>query len=143
MFYFLLYILLETLITVEIASKIGGLATFIEIVISGLIGLFLLTNFRYTFANSFMKLVNNEIDLDEFQRENIFSFLGAIFLIIPGFFSDILGILFQFSSIGTYFARKIFRLKPKQYKNYEKFKGDNNEEIIDVEIIDECKHISK
>ncbi len=44
------------------------MATFIEIVLSGLIGLFLLTNFRYTFTNSFLKLVNNEIDLDDFQK---------------------------------------------------------------------------
>ena len=142
MVYFLLYILLETLITVEIASKIGGLATFLEIVISGAIGLFLLMNFRYTLTNNAMMLFTKEIDIEQFQRDSIFAFLGAIFLIIPGFFSDILGVLLQFSTIGTYFATKVFGLKskPKEYKN---FKGDNYEEIIDVEIIDDSKFIDK
>ncbi len=142
MVYFLLYILLETLVTVEIASKIGGLATFLEIVISGVIGLFLLTNFRYTLVNNAMMLFSKEIDIEQFQRDSIFAFLGAIFLIIPGFFSDILGVLLQFSVIGTYFAKKVFGLKPKQ-KQYNNFKGETNDEIIDVEIVDEYKSISK
>ena len=140
MVYFLLYLLLETLVTVEIASKIGGLATFLEIIFSGAVGLFLLTNFRYTLANSAMRVFTKEIDIEEFQRDSIFTFLGAIFLIIPGFFSDIIGVLLQFSLIGTYFAKKVFGLKSKQHKN---FKGDINEEIIDVEIVDDNRHIGK
>ncbi len=142
MVYLLLYLLLETLISVEIASKIGSLATFLEIVISGVVGLFLLTKFKYTLANNVMMLFSKEIDIDQFQRDSIFAFLGAILLIIPGFFSDILGILFQFSSIVGYFRRKIFGFKSKKsYKTY--CKGDINDEIIDVEIVDEHKSISK
>ena len=116
MVYFLLYILLETLTTVNIASKIGGFATFLEIVFSAIIGLFLLTNFRYTLANNMMMLFSKEISIEEFQKLSIFSFLGAVLLIIPGFFSDILGVLLQFSSIGTFFAKKIFGLKYKNNK---------------------------
>jgi len=135
--YIVLYIFLETYITVEIASKIGAFATFIEIVVSALVGLFLLTNFRYTLANNAMMLFSKEIDMDEFVNLNIYSFVGAILLIIPGFFSDMIGILLQFSTIGTFFAKKILGLKtknkPKYYKNK---KGDFDEEVIDVEIID-------
>ncbi len=132
MFYFLLYILLETLTTVNISSKIGGLATFLEIVFSAIVGLFLLTNFRYTLANNAMMLFSKEISIEEFQKLSIFSFLGAILLIVPGFFSDILGILLQFSVVGTFFAKKIFGLK---YKNNNKNRGENNDEIIDVEVV--------
>lgn len=133
MVYFLLYILIETLTTVNISSKIGGLNTFLEIVFSAFVGLFLLTNFRYTLANNAMMLFSREIDADEFIKSNIYSFLGAILLIVPGFFSDILGVLLQFSVVGTFFARKIFKIKPKNSKTY---KGEVNDEIIDVEVID-------
>ena len=133
MFYFLLYILFETLTTVNISSKIGGFATFLEIVFSAIVGLFLLTNFRYTLANNAMMLFSREISIEEFQRLSIFSFLGAVLLIIPGFFSDILGLLLQFSAVGTFFAKKIFGLK---YKTNKKNRGENSDEIIDVEVVD-------
>ena len=136
MVFLLLYILLETLITVNIASKIGGFATFIEIVVSAFVGLFLLTNFRYTLANNAMMLFSKEIDQDEFLRNNIYSFIGAILLIVPGFFSDMLGVLLQFSTIGTFFARKVLKIKPKERKDFKNYKGETNDEIIDVEVID-------
>jgi UPF0716 family protein affecting phage T7 exclusion len=134
--YLLLYILLETLTTVNISSKIGGFATFIEIVVSAFVGLFLLTNFRYTLANNAMMLFSREIDMDEFTKLNIYSFIGAVMLIIPGFFSDILGVLLQFSVVGTFFAKKIFGIKEKKYTNNKTYKGDMDGEIIDVEVID-------
>ena len=134
MIYFLVYILLETLTTVNISSKIGGFSTFLEIVFSAIVGLFLLTNFRYTLANNAMMLFSKEISIEEFQKLSIFSFLGAILLIVPGFFSDFLGVLLQFSAIGTFFAKKIFGLK---YKNNNKNRGENNDEIIDVEVVND------
>ncbi len=136
MVFVLLYILLETLITVNIASRIGGLATFVEIVVSAFIGLFLLTNFRYTLANNAMMLFSKEIDADEFMKSNIYSFVGAVLLIVPGFFSDMLGVLLQFSVVGTFFARKIFKIKPKQENNFRTYKGETDESIIDVEVVD-------
>jgi len=138
MVYFLIYILLETLTTVNISSKIGGFATFIEIVVSAFVGLFLLTNFRYTLANNAMMLFSKEISIEEFQKLSIFTLLGAILLIIPGFFSDILGVLLQFSTIGTFFAKKIFGLK---YKTNKQKRGEKNDEIIDVEIVDNNKFV--
>lgn len=40
MIYFLLYLLFEVLLSVEIASIIGGLNTFLEIIVSALLGIF-------------------------------------------------------------------------------------------------------
>ena len=61
---------------------------------------------------------------------SLFTLLGAILLIIPGFFSDILGILLQFNSIGIFFAKKILGLK--ENKNRKR----SDDEAIDAEIID-------
>jgi UPF0716 family protein affecting phage T7 exclusion len=59
--------------------------------------------------------------------------VGAILLIIPGFFSDILGVLLQFSFFGTLFATKVLNLKNRNVNN--KYKKDKDD-AIDVEIID-------
>ncbi len=130
---FLLYLFLEVVISVNIASRIGGLATFFEIVITAMIGFFLLMNFRYTLSQSMAAMMSGRITLEEFQRMSLFTVIGAILLIIPGFFSDILGALMQFSFFGTLFARKILHLKQKQHKPTRQ--GDRDE-AIDVEVID-------
>jgi UPF0716 family protein affecting phage T7 exclusion len=130
--YFLLYFFLEVVITVDIASRIGGLATFFEIIISAGVGFFLLTNFRYTLAQSMTALMSGSITVEEFQRMNMLSLLGALLLIVPGFFSDIIGVLLQFGFFGTFVAKKILHLRNKKRAKKE---GDI-EDAIDVEIID-------
>ena len=134
MFYFLAYFFLEVVITVDIASRIGGLATFGEIVFSAFVGFFLLTNFRYTLAQSMTALLSGSITVEQFQKMNMMSLLGAILLIIPGFFSDIIGILLQFGFLGTFVAKKILHLKEK--KRRKKHEGDYDD-AIDVEIVDD------
>ncbi len=131
MIYFLLYFFLEVVITVDIAGRIGGLATFFEIIFSAFVGFFLLTNFRYTLAQSMTSLMAGKITIEEFQKMNLMSLVGAILLIIPGFFSDIVGILLQFGFFGTFIAKNILHLKHKRKTH----KGENDD-AIDVEIID-------
>jgi len=101
MIYFLVYLFLEVLISVNISSEIGGLLTFIEIIFSALAGMSILINFRKTLMKDFAAVTVNKIDLQKLQNLNLFTFLGAILLIIPGFFTDILGILLQFTFLTT------------------------------------------
>ncbi len=131
MLYFLIYFFLEVVITVDIAANIGGLATFLEIVATAIVGFFLLTNFRYTLAQSMTALMRGDITVDQFQKMNILSLLGAVLLIVPGFFSDILGVVLQFGFFGTFVAKNILHLKEKRRKN----KGEDDD-AIDVEVID-------
>jgi len=129
--YFLIYLFIEVTVSVNIASKIGGVATFMELILSAMIGIILLSNSSFTISESMRSLVNGEITMEEFQKLSLFSVLGAFLLIIPGFFSDILGVLLQFSFFGTLFARKILHLKRK-----EGMQSEEND-VIDVEIIEE------
>jgi UPF0716 family protein affecting phage T7 exclusion len=118
------------MVTTNIAGNIGGLLTFLEIILSAGVGFFLLINFRYTVTQSMGMLMSGQMSVEEFQKLSLFTLLGAVLLIIPGFFSDILGVALQFSFIGTFIAKKIFKLKNK--KNRRK----DNDDAIDVEIID-------
>lgn len=73
-------------------------------------------------------LANGEISVEEFESMNLYILLGAILLIIPGFFTDILGILLQFGVFSRFIARKIFKLKSKR--------DMEDSDVIDVEIIE-------
>ncbi len=118
------------MVTSNISSQLGGLMTFFEIIFSAGFGFFLLINFRYTVTQSMAMLMSGQMGVEEFQKLSLFTLLGAVLLIIPGFFSDMMGIALQFSAVGTFFAKKIFKLK-----NKKQTKKDDND-AIDVEVID-------
>ncbi|MEA1920117.1 MAG: FxsA family protein [Campylobacterota bacterium] len=134
MIYFILYLFLEVLVSVNISSEIGGLATFGEIVASAFIGIYILFHFQATLGENMRAVSAQEINLQKFQELNIFTLLGAVLLIIPGFLTDIIGILLQFhvftSMLVNRFSAK-FNSKPKE-QNSNHTKDDN---VIDVEII--------
>jgi 2-isopropylmalate synthase/UPF0716 protein FxsA len=155
--YVFLYLFLEVMVSTSFASMLGGLLTFIEIVFTAFIGIFLLRTFQFSIMESGQKLSQGEITQDEFLASNMSKAIGAILLIIPGFFTDIIGLLLQFG-ILTFILIKLFSFKPKRsdeqnqynnthfhyesYNNYEQPKRRyDNEEIIDVEIIDDSKSI--
>jgi 2-isopropylmalate synthase/UPF0716 protein FxsA len=134
MIYFLLYLFLEVLVSVNISSQIGGLNTFFELIFSAFIGIYILFHFQSTLAENMRAVSSREIDLQKFQELNIFTLLGAILLIIPGFLTDILGVLLQFhvftSILVNRFSAKYDSKDIQSNSNYTK-----DDDVIDVEII--------
>jgi len=128
MIYFLIYLLLEVTFTIEIASRIGGLATFLEIVLSAFVGIFILMNFRHTLAENIYALRMRQIDMEGFSQRNIMALFGAIMLIVPGFLSDLIGIVLQFSLFSSLIINRFTR----KYHTPTQPKDDN---VIDAEII--------
>jgi 2-isopropylmalate synthase/UPF0716 protein FxsA len=124
---------LEVLVSTEISSYIGGLATFFEIIGSAMIGIAILMNFRTTFMQNLQAVSMQRIDLKEFQKLNLFTIIGAIFLILPGFLTDIIGILLQFSVITSMFVNQ-YNVKSTNYKTQDDFKK-KDDDVIDVEVI--------
>ena len=133
--YFLVYLFLEVLISVNISSAIGGLATFFEIILSAFFGISILMNFRKTLMENMTAVSYSCIDLEQFQKLNLFTIFGGILLIIPGFLTDILGILVQFSAFTS---MAVNRYNVKSGKCNTDFKQNNikkDSDVIDVEII--------
>ncbi len=127
MLYFILYLFIETFVSVKIASAIGPFWTFVEIIATALYGMWILKNMHLQLAVTMQALANGEISMEEFESMNLYTAIGAILLIIPGFFTDILGLLLQFGVFSKFIAKKIFKLKSKP-------REDDN--VIDVEIIE-------
>ena len=145
MIYFIVYLFLEVLVSVNISSAIGGLATFFEIILTAFIGISILVNFRNTLVENFTAVSYNCIDLEQFQKLNLFTLIGAIFLIIPGFMTDILGILMQFSVVTTMFVNRYNvnsgKCKTKTQENFRQNNIKKDSDVIDVEIISDNSSI--
>ena len=136
MIYFLIYLFLEVVVSVNISSAIGGLSTFFEILLSAFIGISILINFRQTLVENMTAVSYSCIDLEEFQRLNIFTLVGAILLIIPGFLTDILGALLQFSVFTSMIVNRYNVKSNKCNSSYNKNNTQKDSDVIDVEIIE-------
>ena len=136
MIYFIAYLFLEVLISVNISSQIGGLATFFEIIASAFVGLSILVNFRKTLIENMTAVSYNCIDLEQFQRLNLFTLFGAIFLIVPGFLTDIMGVLLQFSVFTSMIVNR-YNVKSNNCNSFfsEQTNIKKDSDVIDVEII--------
>ena len=127
---FFAYLFIEVLVSVQVAGVLGGLGVFAEIMLSGFIGIMLLLNVKTTMLESLKAMSNNCITIKEFQELNIFALLGAILLILPGIFSDAIGILMQFS---VFTALIVSRVNKRSGNCHVQPQGEDN--VIDVEIV--------
>jgi 2-isopropylmalate synthase/UPF0716 protein FxsA len=136
------------------AGLFGGFITFILIILSAFIGITLLRVFKYSLSLNIKDLTSGKISQEDFIKTNMAKALGAVLLIIPGYFTDIVGILLQFG-ILTMILSRIFKVKP-QYTNQNNYSSTyksvysqdnvnnntytkkelNDDDIIDVEIIE-------
>ena len=134
MIYLLIYLFLEVVVTIEIATRIGGLSTFLEIVFSALLGIFILMNFRHTLAENVYALRMRQIDVQGFSNRNLMGLFGAVLLIIPGFLSDLIGIVMQFSLLSSLLINRFGR----KYHTPSQPKDDH---VIDAEIVSDTPSV--
>lgn len=133
MIYFLLYLFLEVVISVKIASMIGGVWTFVELIASALLGFLILANFKGTLSENIRALNQARIDPVEFQQLNLFTLLGAFLLILPGFLTDIVGLLLQWGVVTKMLVNRFVAQSQPRYTQNSTTKKDEN--VIDVEIV--------
>ncbi len=137
MIYFLLYLFLEVFITSDVASRIGGLMMFGEIVLSAFIGIGILFNFRTTLVANIMELKERRVDANGFYKRNLYSLLAAILLILPGILTDIIAVAIEIFLLGQLIVNRFTPKFPQEdLKNQQKtsyYSKDDN--VIDAEII--------
>jgi 2-isopropylmalate synthase/UPF0716 protein FxsA len=149
MIYVILYIFLETIITIEVGSILGGGFTFLEFIVTFLVGLFILKNFQYGIMDTLMSLYQKEITSKDMISITVLSLVGAILLMIPGIFSDILGLLLQLEFFAIFVAEQVIKRAKNvsvnsNFRTTDNFRNNNinKSEIIDVEVMEE-KYIEK
>ena len=122
--------IIEIIIFIKVGDLIGILYTILIIMITGIIGLYLIKN------HSFLKLL--KISQETFKNNNytfekigqtLIIVISGLLLIFPGFISDIFGFLLLIPKIRN----NVISYMMNKTKN----KYDNNDVIIDVDQYEE------
>lgn len=118
---------LEIFLLIKIGGKIGALSTVSLIFLTAVVGIyFAKMEGIKTMRSGFINLYQNKIPIYEIINGASIA-LAALFLIIPGFFTDTIGFLLLIP-----FTRKVII---NYFINKNKFKKKNTEDALDAEII--------
>jgi UPF0716 protein FxsA len=129
------FLLLELYFSLKTGATIGFLWSVIWILASFMLGMTLLKNSQMKMLNNLQSLKEGRLNKERFQNASFSYFIGAILLIIPGVFSDFLGIFALLYALYLQFVAKITPVSHNPYNHNNK--GDDD--VIDVEIIDEYR----
>jgi len=124
------YFIIEILVSIKFGIAVGFGWSVVWVLLTSLVGIALLRLSPYAIADSFQKIGFEKFNIISAQNAAISYVLGAILLIIPGIFSDFLGILL----LGYTIYLRLFAKMPNVEQKFNKNKGDDD--VIDVEIID-------
>ncbi len=140
-FFAFLFFIIEAVLIYVFVDTFGFLNYFLEVLVSGFVGIALLFNAGFSSLNS------PQMAFKSFLGGNLFSQLGLSFggalLFLPGILTDVFGIAVVVFSL-------IFKKKTEKNESYQEFKFQNfNEraprqdegEIIDVEVVEEPKSV--
>jgi len=141
-FFAFLFFLIEAVFIYLFVDKFGFLNYFLEVLVSGFVGIALLFNAGFSSLNS------PQVAFKSFLGGNLFSQLGLSFggalLFLPGILTDIFGIAVVVFSL-------VFKKNAAKNESYQEFKFQNfseqdtkkdDGEIIDVEVIEEPKRVN-
>ena len=133
MIYILFFFIFELFLSLEVGSNIGFLWSVIWIISTFIIGMGLIQNAHTTIKANMQNLSAGKLSMKTFHDSATSYFLGAILLIIPGVFSDILGLISLLYTFYLQLGGTIANSKNKMNINNLNKQGDDD--VIDVEII--------
>tara|TARA_B100001248_G_C27099272_1_gene326263 strand:- start:142 stop:573 length:432 start_codon:yes stop_codon:yes gene_type:complete len=127
---------LEIFLMIKIGGKIGALNTIILIFFTAIVGIyFARIQGIQTLKSGIVNMYANKMPIYELLSGASIAF-AALLLIIPGFFSDLIGFLLLIPITRNLFFRIIFKNKNINNLNKQPNKKNNT---IDGEIIDKKK----
>ena len=127
---------LEIFLMIKIGGKIGALNTIILIFLTAIVGIyFARIQGIQTLKSGIVNMYANKVPIYELLSGASIAF-AALLLIIPGFFSDLIGFLLLIPITRNLFFKIIF--KKKNIHNLKK-QTNNKDNTIDGEIIDKNK----
>tara|TARA_B100001540_G_scaffold145279_1_gene128818 strand:+ start:212 stop:616 length:405 start_codon:yes stop_codon:yes gene_type:complete len=124
----LLVPIIEIYLFIKIGSQIGAFNTISLIFITAIVGLYYA---KYeglnTLKSAIKQIVGNEIPIYEIVSGAALAF-AALLMILPGFLTDVIGLLIIFPWTRKIFLKKISK---KNYKNKKNFIDGEYEDIDD------------
>ncbi len=133
-FILLPYLFLEIYFSLKMLEVIGAFWATVWTIATMMIGTALIKRAPNTIVGNMQSLQQGKLDFQRFQDVNTAYFLGALLLILPGVFSDFLGVL---ALLYTVYLQFIAKMRPEQNRMNEFYTHKGEDDVIDVEIVDE------
>ncbi|MEC9205726.1 MAG: FxsA family protein [Pseudomonadota bacterium] len=131
---FIIIPIIEIILFIEVGSKIGTLNTIILIFGTAIIGFYLIKNGSISYfseiQNKILQGIRPEIEI----LSGMIFFLAGFLLIVPGFFTDSVGVLLLIPPI-----RHLFLQKYTHFFLRKRRAGKRGKTVIDVDHINEDK----
>ena len=118
--------------------KFGLLISLAEIIVTFSLGFLLLSiNKKLLFENSFQNFATFHFDKNiiEKNKHNVFLIFGSIFILIPGYISDLIGFLIMFKFVQNIIMNVIFN-RLKNFNLKKQTVNMDQSEIIEGEFYD-------
>lgn len=128
------YLFLELYFSLSVGEDIGFLWSVIWIVTTFFIGMGLLKNTHITLMKNMQSVSLGKLNAQSFHDASLSYFVGAMLLIIPGVFSDFLGVMALLYTMFLQLGGTIPFIKNKN--NIKKSNQQGETDVIDVEIIE-------
>ena len=123
----------EIFLMIKIGGKIGALNTVALIILTAIIGVYYARiQGMQAFRSGIMNLYQNKTPVYEMLSGASIAF-AALLLIIPGFFTDLIGLLLLFPVTRNIFFKILFS------KQFEIKKNEKQNKTIDGEIVNKKK----
>ncbi len=158
-FVFLLLIvpLTELYILIEIGANIGGLSVILLIILTAILGISFMRQQGMATMQKIQQGMAVGLAPDKEVLEGVFIFIGGLFLLLPGFITDTIGLLFLIPPTRLFFVGLLVKNKSfssaqgnvydaewsAKKDNIQEIKNSdftiNNNDVIDGELIESEK----
>ena len=102
---------IEIFLFVEIGSMLGSFATIIFTILTALIGIYLLRNGALNQFSSIQSRILQGLSIGENIITAISSAISGILLVIPGFFTDFIGLMLFIEPFRNWIISRVFTIE--------------------------------
>ena len=122
--------IIEIILFVEIGSIIGSFYTIAIIIISSLVGIYLIKTHAPSYFMDMQSKLLQGIRPDKESLSGIITLLAGIFLLIPGFFTDFIGILLLVTPLKSLLINKysFSSVRPRRQRGKSVIDVDHRED---------------
>ncbi|MBD3821348.1 MAG: FxsA family protein [Thiotrichales bacterium] len=126
-FFFLMFLLVplvELYVLIKVGSVIGALPTILLTIFTAIAGAWLMKSQGIaTMQRAQQNLAAGQVPETE-MMEGLFIFLGGLFLLIPGFITDTIGLLLLIPPVRRFFAKRFIMQRQSSYARYHGQNGN-------------------
>lgn len=117
--FFILVVLGELYLLIELGGFIGGFPTILLIIITAFLGIGLMKSQGLMVMQKVQSSLEEGVVPKIEMLEGVLIFVGGVFLFVPGLIGDAIGLLFLIQPVREFFAKRFVEQKSNSPRHYQ------------------------